>query len=92
MYRPYLCTDYRPCVIASHGACGHICPCIHMHACLRVMSACSRSGSPHDALHRTSIIKLWRGSQKRLTTACLGLINFVEENRSLCCEDAVWCF
>ena len=36
-----------------------------MHACLRAMSACSRSGSPHDDLHRTGLCLLvcdcWSG-------------------------------
>ena len=36
-----------------------------MHACLRAMSARSRSGSPHDDLHRTGLCLLvcdcWSG-------------------------------
>lgn len=50
-HRIYLCTDYRPRMIARQGACGRICP--HMHSCLCATSARSRSGLPHDALHRT---------------------------------------
>ena len=53
--RPYLRTHYRPRVIPRHGACGHICPGIHMHACQRTKSARPRSGSPDDTLHRTGL-------------------------------------
>ena len=53
--RPYLHTDYMPHMIARHGACGSICPHIHMHSCLYATSARSHPGLPHDALHRTSI-------------------------------------